>query len=47
MKKWTVLAVFLALPAGAAVAAVPYDAMPPGFDRPEIRTVPIAGIVNQ
>src|SRR3546814_3075624 len=47
MKKWTVMAVFLALPAGAAVAAVPYDAMPPGFDRPEIRTVPIAGIVNQ
>src|SRR3546814_17585200 len=47
MKKWTVMAVFLALPAGAAVAAVPYDAMPPGFDRPEIRTVPIAGMVNQ
>jgi hypothetical protein len=47
MKKWTVMAVFLALPAGAAVAAVPYDAMPPGFDRPEIRTAPIAGIVNQ
>ncbi|PZQ21684.1 MAG: hypothetical protein DI569_11100 [Sphingopyxis macrogoltabida] len=46
MKKWTTLAVFLALPASVA-AAVPYHSMPPGFDRPDIRTAPIAGIRNQ
>ncbi len=47
MKKWTTLAACLALPATAAVAAVPYGAMPPGFEAPHIRTSPIAGIVNQ
>lgn len=46
MKKWTIFAVGLALPASVA-AAVPYGAMPPGFERPEIRTAPIAGVVNQ
>ncbi|WP_077147411.1 hypothetical protein [Sphingopyxis sp. KK2] len=47
MKKWTTLAILLALPASAAVAAVPYASMPAGFERPEIRTAPIAGVVNQ
>ena len=47
MKKSTTLALLLALPASAAVAAVPYNSMPPGFDRPAIRTAPIAGITNQ
>ena len=47
MKKWTTLAACLALPATAAVAAVPYGAMPPGFEAPHIRTSPIAGVVNQ
>ncbi|MHA4835455.1 hypothetical protein [Sphingopyxis sp. MSC1_008] len=47
MKKWTTLAAILALPATAAVAAVPYRAMPPGFEAPHIRTSPIAGVVNQ
>lgn len=47
MKKWTAAAAILALPATAAVAAVPYGAMPPGFDPPHIRTAPIAGVVNQ
>ena len=47
MKKWTLLAVAMALPASAAVAAVPYGSMPSGFDRPEIRAVPIAGVYNQ
>jgi len=47
MKKWTILAVAMALPAGAAIAAVPYGSMPPGFERPMIRTAPIAGISNQ
>ena len=46
MKKWTILALCLALPAGVA-AAVPYHAMPPGFERPEIREQPIAGLYNQ
>ena len=47
MKKWTALSMLLALPAGAAVAAVPYGSMPSGFERPEIRTAPIAGVHNQ
>ena len=47
MKKWTTLAIIAALPATAAVAAVPYGAMPPGFEAPHIRTSPIAGVVNQ
>lgn len=47
MKKWTTLAAIMALPATAAVAAVPYAAMPPGFEAPHIRTSPIAGVVNQ
>src|SRR3546814_12891843 len=47
MKKWTTLAMLAALPATAAVAAVPYHAMPPGFAAPPIRAEPIAGIVNQ
>lgn len=46
MKKWTTLAVLLALPATVA-AAVPYGSLPPGFDRPAIRAVPIAGLRNQ
>lgn len=46
MKKWTILALCLALPAGVA-AAVPYHAMPPGFERPEIRERPIAGVYDQ
>ena len=47
MKKWTSFALLLALPASAAVAAVPYRSMPAGFERPEIRAVPIAGVYNQ
>src|SRR3990167_7850527 len=47
MKKWTTLAILVALPATAAVAAVPYGSMPPGFEAPNIRTSPIAGVVNQ
>lgn len=47
MKKWTTLAILMALPATAAVAAVPYGSQPPGFEAPHIRTSPIAGIVNQ
>ena len=47
MKKWTTLAMLAALPATAAVAAVPYHSMPPGFEAPRIRTAPIAGVVNQ
>ena len=47
MKKWTTLAMLAALPATAAIAAVPYHKMPPGFDAPPIRAEPIAGIVNQ
>ena len=35
MKKWTTLAMLAALPATAAVAAVPYGAMPPGFPKTE------------
>ena len=45
MKKWTTLAMLAALPATAAVAAVPYHSMPPGFEAPRIRTAPIAGVV--
>lgn len=47
MKKWTTLAAFMALPAGAAMATVPYGSMPPGFDRPPVRSVPIAGVYNK
>ena len=47
MKKVTSFALLLALPASAAVAAVPYGSMPQGFDRPEIRMAPIAGVYNQ
>ena len=47
MKKATSFALLMALPASAAVAAVPYGSMPSGFDRPEIRAVPIAGVYNQ
>ena len=46
MKKWTTLAICLALPASVS-AAVPYGSQPPGFQAPHIRTAPIAGIVNQ
>lgn len=46
MKKWTTLAVCLALPA-SALAAVPYGSMPPGFDPPPVRSKPIAGVYNQ
>ena len=47
MKKWTTLAALMALPAGAAMATVPYGSMPPGFDRPPVRSVPIAGVYNK
>lgn len=47
MKKWAILAALAALPATTAVAAVPYDRMPPGFKAPPIRTAPIAGVENQ
>jgi len=47
MKKWTIFSALTALPASAAMAAIPYGAMPPGFDRPAIRTAPIAGVYNQ
>ena len=47
MKKWTTLAILVALPPPPAVAAVPYGSMPPGFEAPHIRTTPIAGVVNQ
>ena len=47
MKKWTLFAVAVALPATAAMAAVPYGSQPPGFEAPHIRTSPIAGVVNQ
>ena len=46
MKKWTTLAILAALPA-TTFAAVPYGAKPPGFETPQIRTAPIAGVVNQ
>lgn len=46
MKKWTILAIALALPASVS-AEIPYGSMPPGFEAPQIRTSPIAGIVNQ
>ena len=47
MKKWMIFTALAALPATVAVAAVPYDRMPPGFEAPQIRTAPIAGIENQ
>ncbi|PQM26432.1 hypothetical protein CVO77_15465 [Sphingopyxis lindanitolerans] len=47
MKKWTIVAALTALPASAAMAAIPYDSMPPGFDRPAIRAAPIADVYNQ
>ena len=47
MNRWTSFALLLALPAGAAVAAVPYHSMSPGFERPDIRAAPIAGVYNQ
>ena len=46
MKKWTTLALLMALPASVS-AAVPYGSMPPGFDAPHIRTAPIAGVINK
>ena len=46
MKKWTTLALLLALPATVATAATRFDP-PPGFETPQIRERPIAGIVNQ
>ena len=46
MKKWTTLAILVALPA-TTLAAVPYGSKPPGFETPHIRTAPIAGVVNQ
>ncbi len=46
MKKWTLFAVALAIPASVA-AAVPYGSQPPGFEAPHIRTSPIAGVVNK
>ncbi len=46
MKSWATLAIFLALPV-SVTAAVPYGSMPPGFNAPNIRTAPIAGVVNQ
>ncbi len=47
MKKWTLFAAALAIPTTAAMAAVPYGSQPPGFERPHIRTAPIAGVGNQ
>jgi len=46
MKKWTLFAAALAIPASVG-AAVPYGSQPPGFEAPHIRTSPIAGVVNQ
>ena len=46
MKKWTTLAILVALPA-TTLAAVPYSAKPLGFETPHSRTAPIAGVVNQ
>lgn len=46
MKTWTTLALLLALPAGAAAGDLRYDP-PAGFDVPQIREVPIAGVYDQ
>ena len=46
MKKWTTLALLLALPAGTAAAGF-HASQPPGFDSPQIRERPIAGLYNQ
>lgn len=46
MKKWTTFAVLLALPASLA-AAGPRFSPPPGFETPEIRHAPIAGVYNK
>ena len=46
MKKWTTLAILMALPAGVAAGSLRYDP-PPGFETPEVRAEPIAGLYNQ
>ncbi len=46
MKKLMIMTALLAVPA-SVVAAVPYSKMPTGFEVPEIRERPIAGIFNQ
>ena len=46
MKKWTLFAAALVIPASVA-AAVPHGSQPPGFEAPHIRTSPISGVVNQ
>ena len=48
MKKWTVFAAIMALPISAGVTAggISHTA-PPGFETPEIRAKPIAGVYNK
>ncbi len=46
MKKLMIMAALLAVPASVA-AAVPYAKLPAGFEAPEIRERPIAGVYNQ
>lgn len=46
MKKWTTLAILLALPATVAAGGLRNGA-PPGFETPDIRDAPIAGVYNQ
>lgn len=46
MKTWTTLALLLALPASVAAGGPRYET-PPGFQTPEIRDTPIAGVYNQ
>ncbi len=46
MKTWTTLALLLAHPASVAAGGPRYEA-PPGFQTPEIRDTPIAGVYNQ
>ena len=46
MKTWTTLALLLALPVSVAAGGPRYEA-PSGFQTPEIRDTPIAGVYNQ
>lgn len=46
MKKWTTLAILMALPATAVAGGLRYTP-PAGFETPEIRDRPIAGVYNQ
>ena len=46
MKTYLIAAALLAFPATVA-AGVPYHQMPAGFEAPEIRERPIAGVYNQ